>query len=191
MTKINKEPYRFGNMVMEGYDTISVRLNVTWWQGEAVNSLSTDIIRGYSYRISSDKETVKECLVRILALSEMVNEFSCYCILSLDVKSHLAEYEKRVYWNRSLSLMNVSMSPYAFEFDNPLKMVAVMDDDYLNGLPLGIGDIIREIEAEREVLIKKKLFELKLSGNVLTSRDDLLEYKNINFLKEGIGEIQF
>lgn len=136
-----------------------------------------EIIMGSGYiehnvNVKNTREGLKSALVCMLAVSDSLKGTNYFInpgprlLFKEEVCDHTAIDGMSSFHHGTSFLSMFMTSPYAVreQDENIFDLVAVMHDGYLNGLPYDLGNIIREIEADRENLVKKALFELKLAG---------------------------
>lgn len=130
-----------------------------------------------SFRLRKDRDSIKTFLVRMLALNELIKPLRFRVDNRSGVELRLLKH---------IGYREVEQHRITVYLEHEGELEPVMDNEFLDNLPLEIGNIIREIEADRENLIKKCLFEWSLAGFEIKTISDLTNRKHLVMLKEGI-----
>ena len=150
-----------------------------------------DIFRQKLY-IKNNKKQVKAFLIRMLALDEMLQGVNAFIKNDLSITFydtlHLFDPETM---EGSFVVVNENLTKPYIKSDfgnNKEKFMAVVYPEYLRSAPEYIAEIIREIELDRENLIKKCIFEMKLAGFDIKTIHDAKRADYIKFIEEGIDD---
>ena len=138
------------------------------------------------------KDSLKAVIIRILALQEILKEQGFYIsygptfTFAEEFMIHCAETGREEWVTES----EIKVRPYYIHDDDEedAELIAVTYDCYLDSLPRGLGEIIKEIEADRENLVKKCAFEMKLQGIEVNTMEDICGEGFVRHLKKEVED---
>lgn len=138
-----------------------------------------------SFSLKNDRDSIKNYLIRMLTLNELAVENNHYIAEGLKLQFVTSVWQLLDdNMACTIATSHNKVCPYA-QLNRGNRLVA-MPDEYLVTLPNDLGEIVKEIEADREKLIKQYQFELKLDGIVLTKDIEKSYSAAVDYIMKGI-----